>query len=1030
MSGIGRAIGSFKTQRRLLAPALIVAMAALAFTAPAHADKIVVVLPGQTLQPGVGLVGTPDPIVLRTPFTVGLFAVDDAYQPLPSYEGRVVIPVVPGTPPVGPPLARRFGTAISALGAATSLPSGGSLRLSLGGGPLQVVPLAPATNPQQVCASIVGGVRSRPVESFAYGRYDFRCLVSASPLGARYTLFLDDGTPVRAVMHARSNTSGGSSILIDPSFGSAAALHLGAPTPSPDPDQAADYMERRPAPPTPADQRFSRGAAIFQTVITSMDAVGSGRTIGVDQGGSTGLPVVTTPVSVMPPSFKINAATALGDGNGRINRIRVSFTEPIAPSSLPVDPSTFTLESPGMPPIAGTSSQLESSDELGYPADSLEITFGSGLGRTDITDVEVRYTPPAGSALVGADTGSSLSATTVNGSVELVDGAPPILLSAFGQDVDGNGGLDRQVFFFSEPVAFSGARGTSVSGFIPATDTTAFSVAVPFELSLRSIGLTTVDRAVTIYDSLNPAATSITGVDAIARAITDCVRWSEPADPAFSHFSASFVSGRYVLRAGIPVRASGRIQVLPPSGPGQGPPSALRLGPANGGVERPGFGDAPVGLSDSLLVVRSQGGANLLLGKTAADMHIAGPTITLGLTNVPSSGTAQPTYVWRDLGDGGFITDLAPAPNETAGFNNAGLPADFHPVTMLRESGSTPAGDGLSLQRTASTGEVILDGSPSVPPLNATGPETVADFFWRQDAGAPIVLESLAPGVARVQPTRAGTYTFTLIVRNSLGLTEPPFNPYTEADGSLARSLVLTVLPGAQMRSVVLLPGTSLAIGAQSPEEVVTGTADVATEGMPYHVRVVTTDAFFNPVPAPPGAQVRLTTTDPADAEPPFRPFVGGQADFTLTPSHAATLAVPEIDDEVIVAFEMGDIRRPYVVGSVWNVRPVASLPGAPGLARFSWTADPRAVRWNIYRTSSLALADLDHDGLPDLGYGTCVPDPDPTDNYFEDATMPPPGNGFLYAGTEVLPASGVLQEAGMGLTSSGLVRPRPGPCP
>lgn len=33
----------------------------------------------------------------------------------------------------------------------------------------------------------------------------------------------------------------------------------------------------------------------------------------------------------------------------------------------------------------------------------------------------------------------------------------------------------------------------------------------------------------------------------------------------------------------------------------------------------------------------------------------------------------------------------------------------------------------------------------------------------------------------------------------------------------------------------------------------------------------------------------------------------------------AGIMAIPEIDDEVLVAFEQGDFRRPYVLGSLWN---------------------------------------------------------------------------------------------------------------
>jgi len=196
------------------------------------------------------------------------------------------------------------------------------------------------------------------------------------------------------------------------------------------------------------------------------------------------------------------------------------------------------------------------------------------------------------------------------------------------------------------------------------------------------------------------------------------------------------------------------------------------------------------------------------------------------------------------------------------------------------------------------------------------------------------------------------------------------------------------------------------------------------------HVRVVTTDGFFNPVDAPAGAQVRLATTDPDDVEPPFQPFAGGESDFTITPSHAATSLTVSIDDVVSGVPDPGDSARPYVVGRLWDVHPLPSLPAAPGLARFSWDPDPRAVRWNVYRTTLAALADLDGDGLPDLGYGGCASDPDPTDTTFEDAEMPPPGGGFMYSGTEMLAVSGSLQEAGLGRTSAGIERPDLAPCP
>ena len=412
-------------------------------------------------------------------------------------------------------------------------------------------------------------------------------------------------------------------------------------------------------------------------------------------------------------------------------------------------------------------------------------------------------------------------------------------------------------------------------------------------------------------------------------------------------------------------------------------------------------------------------------------MTIVGNAISLSLTNVPNSGTATPTFVWRDLGNLSFITDRALLPNSSQGFNNAGLPPDFHPVRMLREASSSSSGSDLTLTRTVTVGDVLLDGSPSIMPLNASGPEIPASSQWGQLFGPPCTVQPVAPGVATVRPTRQGTLLLEVVLVDSSGLTGPTFNPYLNADGTLARQLVLTVQPGPQMRTVVLLPGESLEPGAESVEEVVAGTAKVATEGSEYVVRVVTTDEFFNEVQAPPGALVRLVT-DPDDVEPPFQPFIGSTS-FVLTPTHAATLILPEIDDEVLFAFEHGDIHHPYIVGSLWNAHPLPPLPGQQGVARFGSDSDPRAARWNIYRTSLTALDDIDGDGLPDYGYGACATatDPDPTDTTYEDTTMPSPGGGFMYAGTEVLAASGAIQEAGLGHTSDPhLERPILAPCP
>ena len=40
---------------------------------------------------------------------------------------------------------------------------------------------------------------------------------------------------------------------------------------------------------------------------------------------------------------------------------------------------------------------------------------------------------------------------------------------------------------------------------------------------------------------------------------------------------------------------------------------------------------------------------------------------------------------------------------------------------------------------------------------------------------------------------------------------------------------------------------------------------------------------------------------------------------------------LPEVDDEVLVAFERGDMRFPYVVGSLWNGKDKAPASNGDG---------------------------------------------------------------------------------------------------
>ena len=67
--------------------------------------------------------------------------------------------------------------------------------------------------------------------------------------------------------------------------------------------------------------------------------------------------------------------------------------------------------------------------------------------------------------------------------------------------------------------------------------------------------------------------------------------------------------------------------------------------------------------------------------------------------------------------------------------------------------------------------------------------------------------------------------------------------------------------------------------------------------------------------------QVRLPFIDSADLSPWAR-----VATFMAGPGHGSYF-IPNIGDEVLVAFEHGDVNVPYVIGSLWNATSPPPLP-------------------------------------------------------------------------------------------------------
>jgi uncharacterized protein involved in type VI secretion and phage assembly len=66
---------------------------------------------------------------------------------------------------------------------------------------------------------------------------------------------------------------------------------------------------------------------------------------------------------------------------------------------------------------------------------------------------------------------------------------------------------------------------------------------------------------------------------------------------------------------------------------------------------------------------------------------------------------------------------------------------------------------------------------------------------------------------------------------------------------------------------------------------------------------------------------------------------------------------VPEVDDEVLVAFEHGDVNRPYVLGSLWNGRDTPPKP-ASQVVGSTGKVDQRIVKSRLGHTITLDDSD------------------------------------------------------------------------
>jgi len=75
-----------------------------------------------------------------------------------------------------------------------------------------------------------------------------------------------------------------------------------------------------------------------------------------------------------------------------------------------------------------------------------------------------------------------------------------------------------------------------------------------------------------------------------------------------------------------------------------------------------------------------------------------------------------------------------------------------------------------------------------------------------------------------------------------------------------------------------------------------------------------------------------------------------------MAAADAGTFFLPDVDDEVLVAFEHGDVRFPYVLGSLWH-------GGSPGAAPPEDNSDGKNARKTIRSRSGLTITLDDSQG-------------------------------------------------------------------
>ncbi len=173
------------------------------------------------------------------------------------------------------------------------------------------------------------------------------------------------------------------------------------------------------------------------------------------------------------PPRAVSAATADDDADGRLDAMRVTFSEPVSHPGA---------SGPGKVSVAGmTVSGIDAADA----AQTLHVKLGEGGSADSGNHPAVTYNPAAAGAAVTDAAGNAAGGPNT---LSPSDGAPPVLLAAVTADLSGAAGsIDRIVLSYSEPVIHpadsDGTYPLSVNGYSVASVGAASGVNIAVNLT-------------------------------------------------------------------------------------------------------------------------------------------------------------------------------------------------------------------------------------------------------------------------------------------------------------------------------------------------------------------------------------------------------------------------------------------------------------------------------------------------------------------------------------------------------------------